>query len=114
MRLDHVSVTDDKQIFGSEHSYQIRAELQETPTSGWRTRFQDKWINTPEYRQISADVQIEGNQILFFVKDPSKVAASVKALKNVMKDADRGTDQPTTILAPAIRVAAKRTGRSVI
>lgn len=114
MRLDHVSVTSEKQQFGSDQAYQIRAELKDTPSSGWRMRFQSMWNSTPEYRQICSDVQVEGNQILFSVKDPAKVQASLKALSNAVSDADRSPDQPASVLAPVIRVASRRSGRSII
>lgn len=89
VKLDHVSVMNDRLRAGSSDQYKVRAELLEAPTSAWRMRFQSAWFNRPECRQICNDIVFDNNDIYLTLRDSSRIADSVTALKHVMADIDR-------------------------
>jgi hypothetical protein len=92
VKLDHVSVMNDRLRAGSSDQYKVRAELLEAPTSAWRMRFQSAWFNRPECRQICNDIVFDNNDIFLTLKDSNRIADSVTALKRVMADIDRQAD----------------------
>jgi hypothetical protein len=94
MKLDHISIINNRHSLDRSASFQIRAELNDIPTTAWRVQFQNSWLNSPKYKNLSNDVQVESDEIIVGVTDSCNLSDSIDALRNIIKSTDslEGTD----------------------
>ena len=96
MKFDHIAVTQTTGIGKPHGSYQVRAELQNTPSVNWKMQFQLAWYNSPACLKLCSDVRLDDNSIFIQLDDSTYVTETVDALKTLMVS----MELPRQMIAP--------------
>ncbi len=84
MKLNYVSVLREYRSKNRDGGYYVRGELESQPSALWFRQFQLSWINTPAYRKLCPEPQLNRNDILIPLSGRENISAAIEALRKVV------------------------------